>query len=251
MRPSAAEVARTLARGRLGGVLRFADGAPVTGFHHATDRIGRPLLLAAPGDGLAARLRASGPAEVRLTVDDVPPHRGAPSLGRVRLSGILLPVPRSATRPAVLEYARSRPIPELFDVGDRITMHRIEIDRVSFSRSGAAEAIDPAEYAAAEPDPLHECERDLLDDLARHHMAQLGHHLRHLLDAKGTAYDGTPRVRRLDRYGLVVDLGDAPAGPGRRWLRLEFARPVSGRHDLAHLMHPILFHCHHSSDGCA
>ncbi|SDD37640.1 hypothetical protein [Glycomyces harbinensis] len=251
MRPSAAEVARTLARGRLKGALRFADGIPVTGFHHATDRTGRPLLLAAPGDEITGRLRESGAApDVSLTVDDVPPLRGAPSLGRIRLTGTLSRVPETATRAAVLEYARSNPIPELFDVGDRITMHRIELRRVSLNRPGSTEEIDPLDYAAAEPDPLHECEGDLLQDLAHHHSAQLDHHLRHLLEAKGAAYAGVPRAMRLDRYGFVIDLGDDTAGPAHgRWLRLEFARPVCSQHDLAHLMHPILFH-HHTADGC-
>jgi hypothetical protein len=42
-----------------------------------------------------------------------------------------------------------------------------------------------------------------------------------------------PRVVRLDRYGLVVSLGDRVA-------RLAFPRPVRDRDDLAALLHPVL-----------
>lgn len=222
MRPSAAEVARTLARGRLKGTVRFADGGSATAFHHATDRTGRPLLLSNHDDELAAALRKrSNAPEVRLAVDDVPPLPGAPSLGSVRLSGTLRKVPRPVTKTAVLEFAQSNPVADLFDVGDGAAMHLIEVRRVSLDRLGATEPIDPAAYAAVEPDPLHECERDLLEDLADHHGAQLDHIVRHLLDDAGAPKELTPRVVRLDRYGFVIDLGADSAIPKRgRWVRL-------------------------------
>jgi hypothetical protein len=42
-----------------------------------------------------------------------------------------------------------------------------------------------------------------------------------------------PEVVRLDRYGLLVRVGD-------RLARLAFPRAVRDRHDLAHLLHPVL-----------
>jgi hypothetical protein len=44
-----------------------------------------------------------------------------------------------------------------------------------------------------------------------------------------------PRVVRMDRYGFLVRLDD-------RLARLAFPRPVTDRHDLAHLLHPVLCH---------
>ncbi|MEU6247180.1 DUF2470 domain-containing protein [Glycomyces sp. NPDC047010] len=246
MRPSAAETARTLARGRLPGLVRFDDGLlgglPVAGLQHATDGLGRPLLLAPAGEELATRLaRTEGPVRLSLSVDDVPPRLGAPSLGRVRIVGDLHPVPPAETREAVLEYAVSSADPDLFDVGDRVAIHRLEPSRITLNRGGATEILDPAAYAAAEPDPLHECEQDLLHDLADHHLAQLEDYLRRLLDDPGAFANGSPQAMRLDRYGIVLDLSPAAgSGERRRWMRLEFARPVAGQHDLAHLLHPIL-----------
>ncbi|GAB4008843.1 hypothetical protein GCM10029992_66280 [Glycomyces albus] len=80
MRPTAAEVARTLARGRLSGTLEFADGPQVTAFHHATDRFGRLLVLSRDAEDPQTALgRRGGAPHVELTVDDVPRGRGRPA----------------------------------------------------------------------------------------------------------------------------------------------------------------------------
>ncbi|RRS00414.1 DUF2470 domain-containing protein [Glycomyces terrestris] len=241
MRPTPAEVARTLVRGRLPGALRFEDGLAVTGVQHAADRLGRPLLLVPAGEELATRLRGRETPRVALAVDDVPPRFGAPSLGRVRVVGDLHPVPEAEISDAVLEYAESVADPDLFDVGDGIALHRLVPARVTLNRGGVIDSIDLDAYAAAEPDPLQECEEDLLADLAHHHLPQLADYLSRLLGEAAAFADGPPQAMRLDRYGLVVDLGEHSAAHGRsRWVRLEFARAVTGQHDLAHLMHPIL-----------
>jgi hypothetical protein len=157
----------------------------------------------------------------------------------VRLSGPLHRVLPRGERAAVLEFARSNPIPDLFDVGDGASLHLVEVSKVSLVRSGAAEAVDAAEYAEAEPDPLHECEGDLLADIADHHGDALEAYVRHLSDRPD---HGAVRAVRLDRYGLVVDL--AADRRKRRLARLEFSRGVRNQHDLAHVLHPILFHHH-------
>jgi hypothetical protein len=250
MRPSAAEVARTLARGRLPGLVRFGDADPggvaVAGVKHATDRLGRPILLTSAGEEFATRLHGLEAPRISLTVDDAPPRPGSPSLGRVRLVGTLHPVPEHETRDAVLEYARSSPDPDLFDVGDGIAMHRMAPDRVTLHRGGNLDPVDLIAYAAAEPDPLQECEKDLLADLTDHHLPQIEGYLCRLLGDATAFASGPPQVMRL--YGVVVDLGERAAELGRgRWVRLEFARAVARRHDLAHLMHPIL--CSHHCGG--
>ncbi|WP_112134075.1 DUF2470 domain-containing protein [Glycomyces dulcitolivorans] len=250
MRPSAAETARTLARGRLPGLVRFDDGVAVTGVQHATDRRGRPLLLAPAGEELATRLQGREAPRVSLSVDDVPPRLGAPSLGRVRVVGDLLPVPEDDVREAVLEYAQSIPDPDLFDVGEGVAILRLAPDRVTLNRGGTTDLVDLTAYAAAEPDPLQECEEDLLADLSDHHTAQLEGYLCRLLGEATAFADGPPQVMRLDRYGFVVDLGERSGELGRgRWVRLEFARAVKSQHDLAHLMHPILCARNHCGEN--
>jgi hypothetical protein len=94
--------------------------------------------------------------------------------------------------------------------------------------------VDPDEYAAASPDPLRTIEFDLIADLADHHLPEMTGYLRRQL---GPAADpaADPEVVRIDRYGLLVRTGG-------RLARLGFPRAVTDRHDLAHLLHPILCH---------
>ena len=94
--------------------------------------------------------------------------------------------------------------------------------------------VDPDEFAEAGPDPLRKIEFDLIADLSDHHVQEMSDYVRqHLGPAAQPTED--PRVVRLDRYGLVVRVGE-------RLARLAFARPVTDRHDLAHLLHPVLCH---------
>jgi hypothetical protein len=90
------------------------------------------------------------------------------------------------------------------------------------------------EYAEATPDPLSRIEFDLIADLADHHMAEMSAYVRkHLGPAAQPVAE--PRVVRMDRYGFMVRLDD-------RLARMAFPRPVTDRHDLAHLLHPVLCH---------
>jgi uncharacterized protein DUF2470 len=236
MRPSRAEVARTLARGRLPGRLRL-DGlpapAPVT---HATDRTGRPLLLVRDGDDLDTALPAS--PGVTLSVEDVPPVDGAPSLGQLRIEGRPRRLASAEASAAVQEFADGNPVADLLDVGHGASLWLVNVDRVRLDQPLATVDIEPAWYAAAAPDPLHELERDLLADLADHHAPQIESYLRCLLALTGRPCRSAPRAVRLDRYGFIVDTSEPAAD---HWVRLSFPRPVHCRHDLAHLLHPVLF----------
>jgi hypothetical protein len=250
MRPSAAEVARTLVRGPLRGSLRIAFGTRLTNVQHACDSAGRPLVLAKDGSPLAAALPLPGVAgpTALLYVRDVPPVDGAPELGAVRIAGRLHRLSDAEEAAAKLEFADANPATDLLDVGHGATIGRLEVERVQLepsewltSNSGFSRPIhdlDLAAYEAAQPDPLHTIERDLLLDLSDHHTEQIESYLRCALSAAGLVCEAAPRTVRIDRYGFTADSGVAD----RRWIRVAFTRPVRDHRDLATLLHPLLFH---------
>ncbi|HEU4348406.1 MAG TPA: DUF2470 domain-containing protein [Actinoplanes sp.] len=237
MQPTHAEVTRTLAAGHLPAGAHIACRPGPIPVRHVPDPHGR-LLLLSPRDGaLAAALRpAEGTDDTALVLDisDVPPVAGAPSLGRVWVAGWARPLAGDEARAAALDYAESDPAPDLLDVGDTHVLHRMEVAEIRYERDGTLVDVDPDEYAAATPDPLRAIEFDLIGDLADHHVPRITDYLRGRLGPAGSSSD-RPEVVRLDRYGFLVRIGD-------RLARLPFPRAVRDRHDLAHLLHPVLCH---------
>jgi hypothetical protein len=156
MQPSPAEIARTLAAGRLLGTLQIAYRFESYRVRHATDCAGQVLLLSRAGGPLAEALApAEGAGDVAavLTVADVPPPAGARSLGQVWISGWAAVLTGAAVREAALEYAETNPTSDLLDVGRGFVLHRIDVADVRLERRGAMVDIDPDEYIRAEPDP--------------------------------------------------------------------------------------------------
>jgi hypothetical protein len=200
-----------------------------------TDRQGRPLLLV-PADGtLATALRPQpGNDDTALVLDirDVPPMSFSPALGRVWVSGWVARLSGDEARSAALDYADTDACGDLLDIGETRSLYRMDVAEVRFERDGHLVEIDPDDFAEASPDPLRAVEFDLIADLADHHVSEMGAYVcRQLGEAAHPGDD--PRVVRLDRYGFVVRMGSRSA-------RLAFPRPVSDRHDLAHMLHPIL-----------
>jgi hypothetical protein len=176
-----------------------------------------------------------------LDIADVPPTAGSPSLGRVWVSGWAKRLDGSSARAAALDYAAVDASGDLLDVGDGQVLHRMEVAEVRFERHRTLIDVDPDEYAEATPDPLRHVEFDLIADLSDHHVAEMAAYVRRRLGPAAQPAD-EPRVVRLDRYGFVVRLDD-------RLARMAFPRPVTDRHDLAHLLHPVL--CHRCSQTAA
>jgi hypothetical protein len=237
MQPSPAEVARTLAAGHLPAVAYVACRPGPIPVRHVSDDHGR-LLLLSPADGaLATALRpqeGTDDTAMVLDISDVPPMPGAPSLGRVWVSGWAKRLDGSAAHEAALDYAAVDASGDLLDVGDGQVLHRLEVAEVRYEKHGTLIDVDPDEYAEAAPDPLHHVEFDLIADLSDHHVAEMAAYVRrHLGPAAQPSEE--PRVVRLDRYGFVVRLDD-------RLARMAFPRPVTDRHDLAHVLHPVLCH---------
>ncbi|PRY30032.1 DUF2470 domain-containing protein [Pseudosporangium ferrugineum] len=241
MQPTHAEVARTLAAGNLPATAHIACRPGPHPVRHVTDAQGRILLLS-PSDGaLAAALRPApdtGDTALVLDIADVPPVAGAPSLGRVWVAGWATPLAGEEARQATLDYADTDPATDLLDVGTSQVLHRVDVAEVRYERNGVLVDVDPDEYAEATPDPLHRMEFDLIADLADHHVEEMAGYVRRRLGPAARPGD-EPRVVRLDRYGFLVRIG-------ARLARLSFPRPVTDRHDLAHLLHPVLCHrCAH------
>ncbi|MFI7023496.1 DUF2470 domain-containing protein [Micromonospora sp. NPDC049900] len=238
MRPSPAEIVRTLVAGRLAGLVHVACRPGLHHVRHVTDRDGRVLLLVPVVSDLTAALRATGPDRplaVALDVLDLPPAAGAPSLGRALVSGWVRQLTGPEERAAALDFAEADPTGDLLDVGTRFRLCRFEVEQAQWDRAGTVRRIDPAAYAEAEPDPLHPVEAVLLADLADRYADRLSAYLCRRLGRTGV--DVTPRVERIDRYGMLVSFGHAGA---RHRTRLAFTRPVAGHDEIPRLFDEML-----------
>jgi hypothetical protein len=237
MQPTHAEVARTLAAGHLPGVAHIACRPGPLPVRHVTDAHGRVLLLSPRDGAFAAALRPMAGADdaaMVLDIADVPPMAGAPTLGRVWISGWAVLLEGDEARAAALDYAGIDASGDLLDVGEGQVLHRMQVAEVRYERDEQLHDVDIDEYAAATPDPLCRIEFDLIADLADRHLTEISAYVRKHL-GKAAQPVAEPRVVRMDRYGFLVRLDD-------RLARMAFARPVTGRHDLAHLLHPVLCH---------
>ena len=237
MRPSPAEIVRTLVAGRLPALAHLAGGTGPHQVRHATDPDGRVLLLVPELSDLAAALAPpAGDTDVATALDvlDLPPTAGAPSLGRAWVSGWAERLDGDEARQAAMDFATTQPTGDLLDVGSRFQLHRFEVAEARWEHTGGMRPIDPQAYAQAEPDPLHAAEAGLLADLADHHAEQVAGHLRRQLKLSGAE---SPRVVRIDRYGLLVAYGRPGA---TRRARVSFAGPVADVAELSRLLHPML-----------
>ncbi|MBX7264654.1 DUF2470 domain-containing protein [Micromonospora sp. Llam7] len=242
MRPSPAEIVRTLVAGRLPGLVHLACRPGLHHVRHATDPDGRVLLLVPVVSDLAAALRPVGDdraVAAVLDVLDLPPAAGAPSLGRALVSGWVRRLDGDAARSAAVDFAAVEPTGDLLDVGTRFRLFRFEVAEARWNRAGELRRIDPEAYAEAEPDPLHPAEAGLLAHLAEHHADQMAGYLRRRLglSAGPAGLAGhAPRVERIDRYGLLVTFGRPGA---RRRARLSFGRRLADQAELARLLPPV------------
>ena len=239
MQPTHAEVARTLAAGHLPAGAHIACRQGPFPVRHVTDAQGR-LLLLSPRDGaLAAALRPlDGNDDTALVLDisDVPPVAGAPVAGpglgvRLGVAAARRGGPRGRAR-----LRRDRP-------GHRPARRRRHArcctgwtwPRSGYERDGALFDVDPDEYAEADAGPAAG-DRVRPDRRPRRPPRRRDDRLRAPAARPGRPARRTePAVVRLDRYGFLVRLGE-------RLARLAFPRAVQDRHDLAHLLHPVLCH---------
>lgn len=229
--PSPAEIARTMASGRLLGVVHLPRHPSRLRVRHATGPDGFPLLLTSTTGELASALRpAFGHADTPmvLSVDDLPPVAGAPCNGRLWMSGWVSALAGEQARAAAIRYAEVNPCSDLLDVNAGYTLYQLQVAEVRLANGPLLTEVDLDDYLAADPDPLHWEEPDLLAELA----ADNGRRLRRLVGSlAGTDPPPGARAVRLDRFGVVLTVPHRQ--PSR--LRVAFPCPVRDRGELAQL----------------
>ena len=244
MQPTHAEVARTLAAGHLPASAHIACRQGPFPVRHVTDAQGRMLLLSPRDGALAAALRPiDGNDDTALVLDiaDVPPVAGAPSLGRVWVAGWARAADRRggpAGRPRLRRHrpgrrpARRRRQPGAAPDGRRrgpLRAQRRAVRRrprrVRRGRPG------PAAGDRVRPDRRPGRPPRRRDDRLRTPPARPGRPARRT-SPRSSASTGTA--------SWSASATGSPGSPSRA--------PVPDRHDLAHLLHPVLCHrCGHAA----
>ncbi|NHD18821.1 MULTISPECIES: DUF2470 domain-containing protein [Actinopolyspora] len=230
--PGPAERARTIAkRGGRATVLPSGD---------TSDRA-RPLLHHVHADGTAALLlpdehplvatawqnprgELTGVLEV---TDSAPVRLREPVRGLLWLTGRLrLPDPETA-HAEVLRVAEQRPDPRLLDAGHGASVLRLESVSLVLADAESTDSLEPAEFAAAEPDPFCLHEDGWLRHLELSHRDVVGLLTRYLpVRLRG----GHLRPLGLDRYGVRLRV---EAADGDHDVRIGFSRPVEDSEQLS------------------
>jgi hypothetical protein len=109
---------------------------------HALDPSGRPLLLC----------RAGGALDNALTSNDAVVLSVCRGRDQAWIGGWAAPVPGIA---AALEFAATRPLGDLLDVGRGYGIYRVDVAEIRLRRGdGPMEEIDVDDYAAASSEPV-------------------------------------------------------------------------------------------------
>ncbi|MBT2441420.1 DUF2470 domain-containing protein [Streptomyces sp. ISL-36] len=117
-------------------------------------------------------------------------------------------------------------------------MLRLEVAEASVDDLWGTSEVDPEEFAAADPDPLHTHETELLQHLHAAHGEQV-RELSHLLGERSAALVPTRDVAplALDRFGLRIRFS---AGPQHCFdARFDFPEPVRDVSGLRREMHRL------------
>jgi hypothetical protein len=134
-----AQIARTLASARCGGVAQVAWCSRPFSVRHAHDREGRPLLLCRAGGALD---RALSPGEVAIVI-----NFGA----SVWISGWATLLADEEARAAALDFALVNPLSDLLDVGRGSRIYRVDLAEVRLKSGGRLIDVDVLDYASCSP----------------------------------------------------------------------------------------------------
>jgi hypothetical protein len=212
----AAEIARTLASGRLPGMIAVAGlRAGCIPVVHAADDAGR-ILIAAPRESQVWQVlsEVGDQASAVLSVVDVPPLPDSPHLGVVWVAGWVTRLADVDAQAAAVEFAAANPVDLLLDVGRGTDLFGLSAEEVRVELRRETTIVDVDDFAAARPDPFQVDEHDLLVDLREHHGAEIASLL--------SVPEGEAQVVRLSRHGVIVRLRSG------RLVNLEFHSPAHG-----------------------
>lgn len=223
LRAEPAERARTVA-GRTSAALCVPGldaGRPLA---HATTSTGTTYVLVPTGGEVDAALAGCDDLTAVLMVSDrAPVPLRDPVRAQLWLSGWLTPVHPAARRGAALDFAETRPVGPLLDVGDGATLLRLDVAEVVLREGDRCTEVGPEAFAAARPDPLAGVEARMLQHLDRDHPEVLDLLGRRIPPAELGPRD-VVRPLGLDRFGYRLRI-ERPAG--RRDLRVPFPRPLT------------------------
>ncbi|MGW1377192.1 DUF2470 domain-containing protein [Streptomyces sp. NPDC002446] len=231
---------------------------------------GGDVLLLVPGDSAAARAAAHAQDDdlsAVMEITDVAPvsvpHR---IRGRAWVAGWLTPVRNEQRAEAAMLLAERHPVGELLGIGEALQpdpapglygrpawmMLRLEVGEGAVDDLWGAEAVEPDDFADAEPDPLVAHEAELLQHLHSAHSEQV-RGLCALLGERGRVCGLRDRAVPvgLDRFGLRVRFvgGSGGRAAGDRGTaaeqhsfdaRFDFPEPVRDVAELRRAMH-VLF----------
>lgn len=222
--PGPAERARTVAC-RHGATVCAAGVEGSRLLAHAITEAGQ-VLVAVPTDGDLVRAVTTAPradlSALVMVTDHAPVPLRRPVRAQLWLSGWLTPVHPRDERAAVLAFADARPTEVLLDVGQSVTLLRLDLAEVVLGEGGAVLDVSPLEFLAARPDPLAALEADHLAHLDVDHpefLTLLGG----LLPAGVIGPGDVLRPLGLDRFGFRLRV-ERPGG--HQDVRVPFGRPL-------------------------
>jgi hypothetical protein len=242
--PAPAERARTLALGVVTGVVHLpalageSGGTKAYRVQQLTAPDGEIALLVQDGTELYGRLITGSTdlADVPSVLDvlDVPPGQLCLPRARLCVTGWVEEPEPAEQRALAGKIAAARPLGALLDVGDGWTLYRFDVGEIRVTTGAGTHMVEPAEFTAAEPDPLYESEDHVVGHLEAHHRDET---IEYVLRELAAASVSEVTVVGLDRYGL--DLLCA-VGPVYRALRAPFGCKVSDEESLSRALRRLL-----------
>lgn len=239
--PSHAERARTLVAGQTRGALSTLAVEPAgTPFGSVVtfglDPRGRPSFFVSTMAEHTHNLDADPRASL-LVVEDTPPGADPLASGRVTLLGevgeVVDALERAASRAG---YLAANPGAFYVDYGDFRCL-RLEVAGIRYVGGfGRMSWVDPAGYAAAEPDPLAPDAAGIIGHMNADHadaLVTLSHHFAGRPDVVAAS------MTAVDRYGfeVVADLGGDRRAPLRIGFRTQQPTADGVRRELVGLLH--------------
>ena len=219
--PSHAERCRTLVssarRGALATIATEPAGYPYGSVaSYGLDDQGNPLLFVSlMAEHTQNALR--DPRASLLVADPVPEGADPLASGRVTLLGDLVPVADDDRPVARDRYLAANPAASYYiDFGD-FTFYRLEVQSIRYVGGyGRMSWVDPAEYAAAESDPLVDAAAGIIEHMNADHAEAQVLFCRHFAQRPDTT---AASMSAVDRYGFeMIAISDA----GRAAVRLDF-----------------------------
>jgi putative heme iron utilization protein len=224
--PSHAERCRTLVagstRGALSTVATEPPGHPYGSVvSYGLDDHGNPLLFVS----LMAEHTQNAlhdPRASLLVTEPVPDGADPLASGRVTLLGRLAAVGEDDRPPVRDRYLAANPTSAYYiDFGDFV-FFRLDVQSIRYVGGyGRMSWVDPALYAAAEPDPLVDAAAGIIEHMNADHAEAQVLFCRHLLGRVDTT---SASMSAVDRYGFEM-IAVSPAG--RAAVRLGFPQPCT------------------------